>query len=156
ENAYVAALERNGFFGPDSWYMNFNLNLAFASRAKDNWRLMMPVLLLHGEYDYVCETMDSSLAEPMRTNCANLVEVVVPSGHRMAEGKRTHVNAALAKWSALQFPALWATRIFPPPARGGRERPVGRPHRLIFLRRRNRAGSGIAEPGRRYSVPGAK
>lgn len=107
ENAYVAALERNGFFGPDSWYMNFNLNMDFASRAKGNWRLMMPVLFLHGAYDYVCETMDSSLAAPMRAHCTNLTEVVVPSGHWMAQEKPVHVNAALANWLALQFPAAW-------------------------------------------------
>jgi pimeloyl-ACP methyl ester carboxylesterase len=69
ENRYVAALERNGFFGPDSWYMNAEANAAFAARAKANWRLAMPVLFLHGAYDYVCETINSRLAEPMRTNC---------------------------------------------------------------------------------------
>jgi pimeloyl-ACP methyl ester carboxylesterase len=64
----------------------------------------MPVLFLHGAYDYVCETIDSRLAEPMRTNCPNLTEVTIPSGHWMAP---IQVNAALAKWLALQFPALW-------------------------------------------------
>ena len=38
ENRYVAALERNGFFGPDSWYMNAEANVAYAARAKANWR----------------------------------------------------------------------------------------------------------------------
>ena len=44
ERRYVAALERNGFFGPDSWYMNWEANLAYAARAKADWRLNMPVL----------------------------------------------------------------------------------------------------------------
>ena len=109
EHRYVAALERNGFFGPDSWYMNTNVNAAFAKRAKANWRLTMPVLFLHGAYDYVCETIDSRLAEPMRAYCANLTEVTIPSGHWMAQEKPTQVNAALAKWLALQLPALWPT-----------------------------------------------
>ena len=107
ENRYVAALERNSFFGPDSWYMNAEANTAFAARAKANWRLAMPVLFLHGAYDYVCETIDSRLAEPMRTNCANLTEVTIPSGHWMAQESPIQVNAALAKWFASQFPALW-------------------------------------------------
>jgi len=107
ENRYVAALERNGFFGPDSWYMNAEANAAFAAIAKANWRLTMPVLFMHGAYDYVCETIDSRLAEPMRVHCANLTEVTIPSGHWMAQEKPIHVNAALAKWLALQFPALW-------------------------------------------------
>jgi pimeloyl-ACP methyl ester carboxylesterase len=109
ENRYVAALERNGFFGPDSWYMNDEASVAYAARAKANWRLTMPVLFLHGAYDYVCETIDSRLAEPMRANCADLTEVTVPSGHWMAQEKPTHVNAALAKWLAVEFPALWTS-----------------------------------------------
>ena len=74
ERRYVAALERNGFFGPCSWYMNWNANIAYAERAKANWRLNMPVLFLHAAYDYVCETLVSRLAEPMRANCDNLTE----------------------------------------------------------------------------------
>ena len=107
EDCYVAALERNGFFGPDSWYMNAEPNSAFAARAKANWRLTMPVLFLHAAYDYVCETIDSRLAEPMRANCANLTEATVTSGHWMAQEKPLDVNAALAKWLAAEFPALW-------------------------------------------------
>jgi pimeloyl-ACP methyl ester carboxylesterase len=108
ERRYAAALERNGFFGPDSWYMNWKANLAFAERAKPHWRLNMPVLFLHGAYDYVCETLVSRLAEPMRAHCDNLTEVTVASGHWMAQEKPVEVNAALAKWLGLQFPALWA------------------------------------------------
>ncbi|MFI4974911.1 MAG: alpha/beta fold hydrolase [Caulobacterales bacterium] len=107
ENRYTAALERNGFSGPDSWYMNGDANVAYAGRAKAGGRLTMPVLFLHAAYDYVCETIDSRLAEPMRANCANLTEATVNSGHWMAQEKPMQVNAALAKWLAAQFPALW-------------------------------------------------
>ena len=106
ENRYTAALERNGFFGPDSWYMNGQANMAYAARAKA--RLEMPVLFLHAAYDYICETIDSRLPEPMRANCANLTEVVVPSGHWMAQEKPVQVNAALARWLGAQLPVLWA------------------------------------------------
>jgi pimeloyl-ACP methyl ester carboxylesterase len=104
---YVAALQSNGFFGPDSWYMNRKRNLAFASRAKNAGLLTMPVLFLHGEYDYTCETVTSRLAEPMRQDVKNLTEVTVASGHWMAQEKPAVVNAALAKWLAVQFPELW-------------------------------------------------
>ena len=56
----------------------------------------MPVLFLHGAYDYTCETIDSRLAEPMRLHCADLTEVVVESGHWMAQENPVAVNAALA------------------------------------------------------------
>jgi pimeloyl-ACP methyl ester carboxylesterase len=107
ENRYTAALERNGFFGPDSWYMNGEANVAFARRAEANWRLTMPTLFVHAAYDYVCETLDSRLAEPMRASCANLTEATVQSGHWMAQEKPKQVNAALAKWLAAELPDLW-------------------------------------------------
>ena len=106
-NTYVGALTRNGFFGPDSWYMNHGRNLELAAKAANGGMLEMPVLFLHGEYDYTCETVASRLAEPMRQHCRNLTEVIVRSGHWMAQEKPIVVNAALAKWLATQFPDLW-------------------------------------------------
>jgi pimeloyl-ACP methyl ester carboxylesterase len=107
ERRYVAALEGNGFFGPCSWYMNWKQNLAYAARAKANWRLKMPVLFIHAAYDYVCETLVSSLAEPMRAHCDDLTEATIASGHWMAQEKPVEVNAALAKWLGARFPTLW-------------------------------------------------
>jgi pimeloyl-ACP methyl ester carboxylesterase len=106
-NTYVAALEANGFFGPDSWYMNARRNMEFAANAQNGGVLLMPVLFLHGEYDYTCETVASRLADPMRQDCRNLTEVIVPTGHWMAQEKPVAVNAAIAKWLAAQFPDLW-------------------------------------------------
>jgi pimeloyl-ACP methyl ester carboxylesterase len=107
ERAYVEALERNGFAGPNSWYVNPDANAAYGERARANWRLDMPVLFLHGAHDYVCETIDSGLAEPMRAHCADLTEAVVPSGHWMAQEQPARVNAALARWLADKRPELW-------------------------------------------------
>jgi pimeloyl-ACP methyl ester carboxylesterase len=104
---YVGALEGAGFFGPDSWYMNAERNLEYARKAKDGGRLGLPVLFLHAAYDYTCETVDSRLADPMRRDCARLTEVVIPSGHWMAQERPRLVNAALAKWLAAEFPRLW-------------------------------------------------
>ena len=104
---YAACLVANGFFGPNSWYMNNDRNFEYAKSAIDGGRLRMPVLFLHGEFDYTCETMHSRLAEPMRADCENLTEVVVQSGHWMAQEKPVAVNAALAKWLAIQLPAVW-------------------------------------------------
>jgi pimeloyl-ACP methyl ester carboxylesterase len=104
---YVKALEGAGFFGPDAWYMNAERNLAYATKAKDGGRLSMPVLFLHGAYDYTCETVGSRLADPMRRDCASLTEIVIPSGHWMAQEHPRRVNAELAKWLARELPALW-------------------------------------------------
>ncbi|WP_428485515.1 alpha/beta fold hydrolase [Rhodopila sp.] len=106
-NHYVTALERNGFFGPDSWYMNADRNGAYAAAAGNGGRLQMPVLFLHGAYDYTCETIDSRLAEPMRASCADLAERVVRSGHWMAQEAPVAVNAALARFLAVKLPDVW-------------------------------------------------
>lgn len=105
--AYTAALTRNGFFGPDSWYMNHKRNGDYAKRAKNGGRLSMPVLFLHGAYDFTCETMHSKLAEPMRRDCVDLTEVVVKSGHWMAQERPVDVNVALARWLAAKLPEYW-------------------------------------------------
>jgi pimeloyl-ACP methyl ester carboxylesterase len=87
--------------------MNAERNLAYATKAKDGGRLSMPVLFLHGAYDYTCETVGSRLADPMRRDCPNLTEVVIASGHWMAQEHPRRVNAELAKWLARELRELW-------------------------------------------------
>ena len=67
--AYTAALTRNGFFGPDSWYMNHKANGAYAQRATNGGKLAMPVLFLHGAYD--TDLRDHALP-PRRTDAPRL------------------------------------------------------------------------------------
>ena len=105
--AYTAALTRNGFFGPNSWYMNHEANAAWSATAVNAGKLSMPVLFLHGAYDTTCDTTHSRLAEPMREDCADLTEAVVESGHWMAQEKPIAVNAALARWIAVKLPDVW-------------------------------------------------
>lgn len=104
---YASGLMRNGFFGPDSWYMNGARNIEFARSAKSNARVAMPVLFLHATYDYVCATVDTRLPEPMREYCSDLTEATVQSGHWMAQEKPIEVNAHLAKWLAAKLPKVW-------------------------------------------------
>ena len=106
ESAYVAALTRNGFKGPNSWYMNAERNLAFSARARQR-RLELPVLFLHAAHDAVCETLNSRLAEPMRGWCDDLEEAVVASGHNMAQEKPAAVNAALCQWLVRKATTVW-------------------------------------------------
>lgn len=104
---YVAALEGSGFYGPDSWYMNAERNVAYAMKAPDDGILRLPVLFMHAEYDYTCETMTSRLAEPMRQDCRDLTEVIVRSGHWMAQEQPVAVNAAIARWLATKLSNFW-------------------------------------------------
>ena len=62
---------------------------------------------MHGAYDYTCETTSSRLAEPMRQGCPDLTEVVVRTGHWMAQENPVAVNTALARWIAMKLPLVW-------------------------------------------------
>jgi pimeloyl-ACP methyl ester carboxylesterase len=104
---YASALARNGFFGPDSWYMNPDRNAAYARSAVNGARLAMPVLFLHAAFDAVCETLRSRLAQPMRASCDRLTERVVKSGHWMAQEQPVAVNAALVGWLASELREHW-------------------------------------------------
>ncbi|MGE0625684.1 MAG: alpha/beta fold hydrolase [Pseudomonadales bacterium] len=104
---YTRSLERNGFFGPDSYYMNHEANAAYAATAGNGGRLDMPVLFLAAQYDYVCETITSRAAEPMRRMCRQLDETVIRSGHWMAQERPAEVNAALVRWLVERLPEIW-------------------------------------------------
>jgi pimeloyl-ACP methyl ester carboxylesterase len=106
-SVYVAALTRNGFFGPCSWYMNHAANEAYGAKAVNGGRLDMPVLLLHAAYDHTCATLGSRFAEPTREFCSDLTERVARTGHWMAQEDPVTVNAALARWIATKQPSLW-------------------------------------------------
>jgi pimeloyl-ACP methyl ester carboxylesterase len=88
---------------------NAAANITYAGRARNEGKLALPVLFLHGAYDYTCETIDSRLAEPMCRDFADLTEVVVPAGHWMAQERPIEVNAALTKWLAVKVPEVWPT-----------------------------------------------
>jgi pimeloyl-ACP methyl ester carboxylesterase len=111
QHAYASALQRNGFFGPDSWYMNGARNIAFAMQADNGGRIDLPVLFLHGAYDWVCQTTTSRLAEPMRGACSNLTEATTNTGHWMAQENPAFVNAALARWLAAELPQIWPATL---------------------------------------------
>ncbi len=110
---YTAALERNGFFGPCSFYMNHAANAAYSAGAVNDGYLDMPVLFLVAAYDYVCECVDSRLPEPMREYCRNLTERPVECGHWMAQEKPVDVNNAIVNWLAVACPEVWPQTPLP-------------------------------------------
>lgn len=94
----VNALARNGFRGPDAWYVNDEANIAYAAMAPDGGRLSLPVLMVHATWDGICDTVHSRLADPMRAHCAALTEVTVDAGHEVMLEQPGPVNDALAQW----------------------------------------------------------
>ena len=104
---YAEALGRNGFFGPDAYYMNHEANAAYAALAVNGGRLDLPVLFLGAQYDYICDTVTSPFAEPMREHCSRLDEALVQAGHWMAQERPAEVNATLTRWIATRLTDVW-------------------------------------------------
>jgi pimeloyl-ACP methyl ester carboxylesterase len=79
-SCYVEALSRNGFAGPNSYYLNDAANLVYSDSAIDGGRLKMPVLFVAARYDITCEAVASSLAEPMKAHCSRLTTAFFDAG----------------------------------------------------------------------------
>jgi pimeloyl-ACP methyl ester carboxylesterase len=94
----VAGLSASGFRGPNSWYLNDAANLAYAATLPRGGRLDLPVLFVHAAWDGICETVRSSLADPMRAACPDLTEETVDAGHELILESPLEVNAALESW----------------------------------------------------------
>ena len=94
---FAKYLTDNGFFCPNSWFVNGEANESFDAK-EPNKNLKMPVLFVHATYDYVCDTTTTRFAEPMRKYCARLTEKRVDSGHWMAQEKPEEVNSFIEEW----------------------------------------------------------
>lgn len=98
-SAYVAAFQRTGFFGADSYYVNSKINAEYTSRSVNGGRLDMPTLFISADYDYWCDTVrNPQFGAEMRTLCTNLTAVSIPAGHWTTQEQPTRVNATLAQW----------------------------------------------------------
>ena len=83
-SVYASALERNGFFGPSSWYMNHKTNEAYGRKAANDGNLDVRVLFIAALYDYVCESVHSRLA----SRCDSIAEISKRKSSRRATGLR--------------------------------------------------------------------
>ena len=109
-SSYVAALTRNGFFGPNSWYMNPDANRVYQDAAVNDGRLDMPVLFLHGDYDALhhARRLAPRLADPDARGLPRSDRVRgIATGHWMAQENPVAVNAALARWIATKLPSWY-------------------------------------------------
>lgn len=109
----VAGFEKNGFEGPNAYYLNHEINKEYARKAPNEGYLHFPVLFIEARWDSICDTSLSRLSEPMREYCTNLTECSIESGHWVALEKPDETNAAIVRWIATKlptyFPGYWKT-----------------------------------------------
>lgn len=109
----VAEFERNGFEGPNAYYLNHDVNQVYSKEVPNDGYLHFPVLFIEAKWDTICDTALSRLGEPMREYCKNLTEVSIEAGHWVALEKPQETNAAIVRWIATKlphyFPGYWKT-----------------------------------------------
>ena len=104
--SYAAALARNGFCGPDAWYLNHEANAAYAAargrrrQAADACAVPRRPLRRH------LRGGNSRLAEPQRAYVDDLTERILDCGHWMPQERPAEVNAALVAWLRDRLPAV--------------------------------------------------
>ena len=92
---YGDYLKKNGFFGPNSWYVNGELNDKYAKELKEFTTIDCPVLFVQAKFDSV---LTSNFNTHNKMVCTNLTEKEIASGHWMAREKPNETNAVLKEW----------------------------------------------------------
>lgn len=99
EDAYVAAFERSGFFGPISRYRNAERDFAYLRPWKGK-PIEQPALFLAGDRDLVVKFVPGDLGELMRPHVPNLeaLPLLPGCGHWTQQERPAETNAALLGW----------------------------------------------------------
>jgi soluble epoxide hydrolase / lipid-phosphate phosphatase len=98
----TAALTRDGFGGPTSYYLNHGVNARYADAAPDGHELRLPVLFVGAAYDQVADIHSPTMLDAMRSTCPDLTEAVVPAGHWLQLEAAPTVNEHIESWLASQ------------------------------------------------------
>lgn len=108
-DAFVKATEETGLWGGSAYYLNHKVNATYNGHTPGGGRLgtEKPVLFIHAKFDFVCATLTTGLANPMREACENLTEVVVEAGHNVHFEKPEEVNAAVARFLTEEAKEIW-------------------------------------------------
>ncbi|KAK2611194.1 hypothetical protein N8I77_004560 [Diaporthe amygdali] len=108
-DTFVQATQETGLWAASAYYINHKANANFNSQAPNEGRLGKdkPVLFIHATFDFVCATLTTRVAEPMREACENLTEVTIGAGHNVHFEKPEEVNAAVARFLVEETKDFW-------------------------------------------------
>ena len=108
QDELIQAMEKTGWWAADAYYLNDQRNRAFnLEKSVNGGVLEFPFLFIEAMWDFICDTKNSRLSEPMRKHCKNLTEVSIDSGHWVTLEKSTETNAAIARWLVEEVPDYW-------------------------------------------------
>ncbi|KAI1329703.1 alpha/beta-hydrolase [Xylariaceae sp. FL0255] len=113
-DTFVQETQETGLYAGSAYYMHHKANAAYNSQAPNGGRLGKdkPVLFIHATFDFVCSTLTTRLAEPMREACGNLTEVTIEAGHFVSFEKPEEVNAAILRFIVNEAKECWPGNEF--------------------------------------------
>ena len=94
----VESLTRNGFHGPNAYYLNREDNQRYSEQSLHDGALHIPTMFIEAQYDPTADTIRSRLAEPMLRRCSRLRTISLPAGHWVGLERPDDVNTALIAW----------------------------------------------------------
>jgi pimeloyl-ACP methyl ester carboxylesterase len=97
-DSLVDAFNATSFRPANAWYLNDEVNIAYARAASDGGRLRQPVLFINGDWDAICDINRSGLGEPMRRSCDNLLVTNLPAGHWLPLERKIETVQAIHAW----------------------------------------------------------
>lgn len=108
-DAFIRATQETGLWAGSAYYLNHKANAAYNGQAPNGGRLGKdkPVLFIHAKFDFVCATLTTRIAAPMREACENLTELTIETGHNVHFEKPDEVNAALARFLVEEVKDIW-------------------------------------------------
>jgi pimeloyl-ACP methyl ester carboxylesterase len=99
-DALIASFRSAGFKAANAWYLNDDINTAYASAAAHGGRLTMPVLFVNGDYDGLFDVGRSRIGDPMATACSNLEITHHPAGHWLPLEYKAELSRDFATWAS--------------------------------------------------------
>ena len=100
---YAEGLERNGFAGPNAWYMNHEANADYAARAHNGGRLDLPVLFLGGSNDWLIAPPWALLEYYIEVPGAAAMLVLNDADHLTIQGSGGRYLGYLTAWMMYQL-----------------------------------------------------
>ena len=99
-DAYTAAFERTGFFGPISWYRNADRNREIAPELGQK-ELDLPVLQVVAAWD---AAIPPAAAELTRAKCSDVeVQLIDECGHWTQQEKPAELTRIMVDWLVRRF-----------------------------------------------------
>ncbi|EOD52623.1 Epoxide hydrolase [Neofusicoccum parvum] len=103
----VEGFEKNGFEGPNAYYLNHDVNEVYSENVPNGGYLDFPVLFVEAKWDTIADTAISRMTEPMKKYVKNLTQVSIDSGHWVGLEKPEEVNLAIIEWLRTKLPSYY-------------------------------------------------